>query len=366
MKKSLKRVFSLLLVVTALVTLVACGGNNSTPSTPVSSQNNETQSPQPSGDPIVIRFAVTATSSEFEDGGTTPMGIGCNYFISEIESRSNGRITVQFFPDGQLASSTTELFGGLKNGAFDMTVLSTGAWGEYTSAFAGLNMPYLYTDYDLAYAVLDSEIGQSWMRMAHDATGCLPLAWFDVGFRQLTCNKAVHSPDDLKGMKVRVMVDPIQTATWEALGCAVTPVQYSELYTALQQGMVDAQENPPSNIVASKLYELQDYMILTNHNFTTTLVTLSDSFWSKLSAEDQQLITEVLHEAQEAARAKIMELDEKLIGQIADSGTEFIRLTSEELAAFTEATTSVWPMVEQQMGSEAFNALIDFVEKYNG
>lgn len=192
-------------------------------------------------------------------------------------------------------------------------------------------------NYDEAYAVLDSEVGQSWLQKAQEDTTTIPLAFFDIGFRELTCNNEVHTPDDLKGVKIRVMPDPIQTATWEALGCAVTPVAYSELYTALQQGMVDAQENPPSNIVSSKVYELQNYMVMTNHNFTATIPAISPVIWNQLSADDQQLIRDVMVEAQNEGRKHTAELADGFIQKVEDdAGTKVIYLTDDELKAFQD------------------------------
>lgn len=173
---------------------------------------------------INLRIASSSPTVEFEGDGTTALGISALYFVNQISARTDGRITAQIFPDGQIASSTQEYIGGLQNGAFDIGILNCGSWGDYTSAFAGLNMPYLYLNYDEAYAVLDSEVGQSWLQKAQEDTTTIPLAFFDIGFRELTCNNEVHTPDDLKGVKIRVMPDPIQTATWEALGCAVTPL----------------------------------------------------------------------------------------------------------------------------------------------
>lgn len=357
MKKKFWRVITGILSASLVLSLAACGGDG-TASTTSGSESSE-------GEKIHLRIASSSPTVEFDGDGTTSLGISVNYFIKEIEARSGGRITAQVFPDGQIASSTQEYIGGLQNGAFDIGILNCGSWGDYTSAFAGLNMPYLYFDYDTVYALLDSEVGQSWQQKAYEDTQCLPLAWFDIGFRELTCNVPVHSPSDLEGVKIRVMPDPIQTATWEALGCSVTPVAYSELYTALQQGLVDAQENPPSNIVSSKVYELQNYMVITHHNFTATIPAVSPVLWNKLSDEDKALIQEVMIEAQNKGREQTAALAEGFIATVdEDPTTEIIRLSEDELMAFQEAAKSVWPMVEEQMGSEAFNAMIDFVENY--
>ena len=366
MNKNFKRVATGILSLAMILGLAACGGGSTPSANPGSgSSGGSSSGGAPSGEKVHIRIASSSPTVEFEGDGTTSLGISVNYFIKEIEARTDGRITAQVFPDGQIASSTQEYIGGLQNGAFDIGILNCGSWADYTPAFAGLNMPYLYLDYEEAYAVLDSDVGKAWQAKAEADTSCIPLAWFDIGFRQLTCNNEVHSPADLKGVKIRTMPDPIQMATWEALGCAVTPVAYSELYTALQQKMVDAQENPPSNIVSSKVYELQNYVVLTNHNFTATIPAASPIFWNKLSAEDQQLIRDLMVEAQNKGREQTAELAEGFIKVMEeDGGTQVIRLTTDELKAFQEIAKSVWPMIEEKMGTEAYNELISFVEKY--
>lgn len=360
MNKNFKRMVTGILSLTLILSLAACGGGDKPSSTPGGDNPGV-----PQGEKINIRIASSSPTVEFEGDGTTSLGISVNYFMKEIEARSDGRITAQVFPDGQIASSTQEYIGGLQNGAFDIGILNCGSWADYTPAFAGLNMPYLYFDYETAYAVLDSEVGESWKQKALEDTTCTILGYIDIGFRQLTANTAVRTPDDLKGVKIRTMPDPIQMACWEAMGAAVTPVAYSELYTALQQKMVDAQENPPSNIVSSKVYELQKYMIMTNHNFTVTIPAASPIFWDKLSAEDQTLIREVMIEAQNKGREQTAALAEGFIQVVEDdAGTEIIRLSKEELEVFQAKAKSVWPMIEEQMGTAAYQQLIDFVENY--
>ena len=361
----MKRLTLGILSAAMLLSLAACGGGTDPAPVGGSKSPDAADNGSSSGEKITIRIASSSPTVEFEGAGTTALGISTNYFAREIEARTDGRITAQIFPDGQIASSTQEYIGGLQNGAFDMGILNCGSWADYTPAFAGLNMPYLYFDYDTAYAVLDSEVGEAWKAKAQEDTGCIILGYFDIGFRELTANVAVHTPDDLKGVKIRTMPDPIQMACWEALGAAVTPVAYSELYTALQQKMVDAQENPPSNIVSSKVYELQKYMIITNHNFTATIPAASPIFWDKLSAEDQQLIKDIMIEAQNEGRKHTAELADGFIQTVQDdAGTEVIYLSNDELKQFQEKAKSVWPMVEEQMGTEAYNDMLDFVAEY--
>lgn len=350
MKKKIKMLLSLILAFALMFSLAACGGADA---------------PAESAEKIVIRIASQSPQVEFDGDGTTALGVSVNYFLKEIEERTEGRITGQIFPGGQLATSSEEYIGGLQNGAFDIGILNNGAWSDYTNAFAGLNMPYLYFDFDTVYAVLDSEIGTSWKEKAQADTTVIPLAYFDIGFRELTNSvREIKTPDDVKGLKLRTMVDDIQMAAWEALGAAVTPVAYAELYTALQQKMVDAQENPVSNIVSSKMYELQPFMTMTNHNYTATIPAVSPVFWDKLSAEDQQLIRDVMIEAQNAGRAMTQVFAENFRKTIADAGVAIYVPTTEELQMFQDAVKPVWSKVEVNMGTEDYTALVNFVADY--
>jgi len=362
----IKRVVTSILSLAMVLSLAACGGGTATTTPTPAASGAPTASVAPNeGEKIEIRIASSSSTVEFKDEGTTALGVSVNYFIKEIEARTNGRITAKVFPEGQLASSSEEYIGGLQNGAFDIGVLNNGAWSDYTNAFAGLNIPYLYFDFDTVYAVLDSEIGENWKLKAQEDTTVIPLGYFDIGFRQLTNSvREVKTPADLKGIKLRTMVDDIQMAAWTALGTAVTPVAYSELYTALQQKMVDGQENPVSNIVSSKVYELQPFMTMTNHNYTATIPAASPIFWDKLTAEDQQLIREVMTEAQNKGREKTQIFADAFRKTIADSGVQVYEPTIEELTLFQDAVKPVWTKVEENMGTEGYNALVSFVADY--
>jgi TRAP-type transport system periplasmic protein len=338
------------LALAMLVSLAGCGSKKDAP------KNG-------GGQKINIRIASSSPVVEFQGDRTTALGISTNYFIKEIEKRSNGRIKAKAYPNGQIASSTQEYIGGLQNGAFDIGILNCGSWADYTTAYAGLNIPYLYPSYEVAYAVLDSEIGKSWQAKAQADTKTIPLGFFDIGFRELTANVPVHSPDDLNGIKIRTMPDPIQMACWKVLGANVTPVSYSELYTALQQKMVDAQENPVSNIASSKVYELQKYLIITNHNFTVTIPAASPVFWNKLSDEDKKLIQTVMTEAQNKGREQTHKLEDGFIKTIGTK-SEIIKLTTEELKKFQDKAKSMWPMIQKTMGDDSYNKLVNFVDNY--
>ena len=380
MKKVMKKVIAAMVSTAMLLPLAACGNSNadSAAATPAAAATTAGDSKasegggsvgadgvdHTQGEPFKIRFATNASAGDVAGDGISQTGKGMIYFCKQIEERSGGRITTQIFTDGQLASSTQEYIGGAQNGAYEIFMLNCGSWADYTPAYAGLNIPYLYMDYDDAYAVLDSGLRQEWDQRAQADTQCIPLAHLDIGFRQLTANKEIHSPADLKGVKIRTMVDPIQMNCWEAFGASVTPVPYAELYTALQQKLVDAQENPPSNIVSSKIYEMQNYCMKTNHNFTTTIMAASPVFWSTLTEEDKAFIQDLWKETEMYVRSLTEDLSDGFFDEMQSKGTTVIELTTDELKVFQDVAKSVWPQVEEQMGSEAYNKLVDFVLDY--
>lgn len=376
----MKKVIAAMVSAAMLLPLAACGNSNATSATaPAAAASSDgaaaekkggdgTGSPggvdHTQGASFKIRFATNSSAGDVAGEGISQTGKGMIYFCKQIEERSGSRITTQIFTDGQLASSTQEYIGGAQNGAYEMFMLNCGSWADYTPAYAGLNIPYLYMDYDDAYAVLDSQIRQEWDQRAQADTKCIPLAHLDIGFRQLTANKEIHAPADLKGVKIRTMVDPIQMNCWEAFGASVTPVPYAELYTALQQKLVDAQENPPSNIVSSKLYEMQSYCMKTNHNFTTTIMAASPVFWDTLSEEDKAFLQELWKETEMYVRSLTENLSDGFFDEMQSKGTTVVELTTDELKVFQDVAKSVWPQVEEQMGSEAYNKLVDFVMDY--
>ena len=380
MKKVMKKVIAAMVSTAMLLPLAACGNSkaDSAAATPAAAATTAGDSKasegggsvgadgvdHTQGEPFKIRFATNASAGDVAGDGISQTGKGMIYFCKQIEERSGGRITTQIFTDGQLASSTQEYIGGAQNGAYEIFMLNCGSWADYTPAYAGLNIPYLYMDYDDAYAVLDSGLRQEWDQRAQADTQCIPLAHLDIGFRQLTANKEIHSPADLKGVKIRTMVDPIQMNCWEAFGASVTPVPYAELYTALQQKLVDAQENPPSNIVSSKIYEMQNYCMKTNHNFTTTIMAASPVFWSTLTEEDKAFIQDLWKETEMYVRSLTEDLSDGFFDEMQSKGTTVIELTTDELKVFQDVAKSVWPQVEEQMGSEAYNKLVDFVLDY--
>lgn len=229
-------------------------------------------------------------------------------------------------------------------------------------------MPFLVNNHVLAYNLVTSEIGD---RMSAQCEADIPnskvLGYSTIGIRQMTNkDKPFYSPADLKGVKIRTMNDRVQVATFQAMGASVTSVSYSELFTALQQGVVDAQENPMRNIYNAKFAEVQNYMTLTNHSYTASAILMNKQVWDSISPEDQAIIQQLIDECTARAYARMIINEEVLVDLIKNQGMEIIELTPEQQQAFIDlCEEKVYSMCEEIMGSERYNAMLKKVDELN-
>jgi len=252
-----------------------------------------------------------------------------------IAEKTDGRIQLKFFPSAQLGNER-QMQESLTTGTLEMTV--TGLANLYDPAFALFDFPFLYDNRDQIKAVMYSDLMEE-MGKGIEPKGLKIIGLMEVGFRNITSKKKINGPEDLKGFKIRTPESPAQIETFKAMGAMPTPMPFSELYGALQQGVVDGQENPLENIYNGKLYEVQDYVIETRHIFNFAYVFYSKKLWDKLSAEDQKIIAESVKEGclwQMDYLAK-KEADYKKMLQ--DEGMEFI---SPDRNAFREASAGAF------------------------
>lgn len=290
---------------------------------------------------------------------TVPNGMGVQAMDDGLREKSGGTLYLDMYLDGVLGSSADELIGGAQNGAFDMIALSFGSWGDYTDAFAPLSIPYLFTSSEQLYQFIDGEIGDEIKAKVEADTGMVVLAFLDVGFRNVTNNRGpIKTPDDMKGLKIRTLNDRYQIAAMEALGASTQQTSFSELYSALQQGLVDAQENPIINTYTSKFYEVQKYMTLTRHNYTFTILAISRSALDRLTPEQQQMVMDMGKVAQDTCRSQLVAKETEILSELSQK-MEIYDPTVEELEKFQEVAKTSWGQIEQDMGSENFNRYVN-------
>ncbi|MDP2733224.1 MAG: TRAP transporter substrate-binding protein, partial [Hoeflea sp.] len=263
---------------------------------------------------IKVGYGLPATS-HFGDAATA--------FGAKLEELSGGEFTISQFPDSQLGSERA-MVEGLQVGSIDVAITSTGPVGNFVPEVQLFDIPFLFRDYDHARSIQDGPIGQELLK-AFEPAGLIALAWGDAGFRHFTNNaRPVRTPADIAGLKHRVMENDSHILAFETLGSLPTPMSFTELYTALQNGTLDGQENPISVIIAGKLFEVQDHLSLTSHALTNALVLVSPVVWGPLDDEQKGWFREAALAAQSALRARIDSDDANGLGFLRDQGMQVV------------------------------------------
>ena len=357
---------SLLLVAVMLLSVLAgCGGSKAQESKAPESTAPESTAPESTapeasgdvdytqGDSIIIKIAHVS-----QDG--VPIDEFCDKVGAELSEKTGGRITVQVFPASQMGNNT-ELLEQLQFGTLEMCISSVAFLGGFTNTTALLDLPYLFKNEAAAEEVLDGEVGQA-MFADLSNSGFTGLAWLSTGWRHVTANKEIHTPEDMKGLKIRVMENEMHIAHFNAIGASATPMAFSELYTALQNGTVDCQENPWANIDGNRLYEVQKYIIETGHIYDTSPLLASSIWWDSLSDTDKELISSVVTENLTWERQLSADNQAELREKIGSNGTnEVIQLTADEWQAFRDAAQPVYDQYGPAIGQD----LIDAVDAVN-
>jgi tripartite ATP-independent transporter DctP family solute receptor len=246
-------------------------------------------------------------------------GVAIDTFAREVERRTGGRYRIQTFYSGALGAER-ESVEGVQLGTLDLTLTSTGPLPNFVPEVAILDIPFLFRDYAHARAVLDGPIGQELLGK-FPAKGMVGLAWAENGFRHMTNSRhPVNVPDDLRGLKMRTMENPIHIEAYRQFGIQPTPMAFTEVFTALQQGTVDGQENPLSVITAAKLDQVQKYLSLTGHVYSPAVFLMNKAQWDKLSAADKQAFLEAAREGVRANRARVDDDESKAVADLRTKG----------------------------------------------
>ena len=231
-------------------------------------------------------------------------GIAIDTFAKEVEKRTAGRYKIQTFYAGALGGER-ESIEAVQLGTQELAFSSTGPIPNFVPETKILDVPFLFRDKPHARAVLDGPIGQD-MLGKFDAKGFKALAWAENGFRHMTNSKRdVKSPEDLKGLKMRTMENPVHIAAYKGLGIVTTPMAFPEVFTALQQGTVDGQENPLSVIMSAKFDQVQKHLSLTGHVYSPAIFVMNKAAFDKLTAADKQAFIDSAKEGTKANRARV-------------------------------------------------------------
>ena len=259
-------------------------------------------------------------------------------FAELVEEGSNGELKVDVGGNAQYGDDM-EALTQMRMGTLAFSTNSQGATSSVVPQFSVLGLPFLFDSLPNAWSVMDGEVGDELKNLSEEK-GLVLLALWDNGIRHVSNNvRPIETPEDLRGLKIRTPPDEMTVNIFDALGANPTPMNFSELYIALEQGVVDGQENPLMNIHSSKLHEVQDYISLTGHKYESTPLLMSKMVWDMLSPEHQEVIQAAAVEAGEFNRQASLEADEALRSEMEASGVVFNEVDPE---LFIEATSSVY------------------------
>ena len=284
-------------------------------------------------------------------------GVAIDVFAQEVEKRTGGRYKIQNFYSGALGGER-ECIEAVQLGTQELAFSSTGPVPNFVPDAKILDVPFLFRDKAHARAVLDGPIGQE-MLVKFDAKGFKALAWAENGFRHMTNSmRDVKVPEDLKGLKMRTMENPVHVAAYKGFGIVTTPMAFPEVFTALQQGTVDGQENPLSVIMAAKFEQVQKHLTLTGHVYSPCVFMMNKATFDKLSAADKTAFLEAAKEAVKANRARVDEDDAKGVSELRSKGMSVVE--NVDKSKFVAALAPVNAEFEKQFGKANIDRIRNF------
>jgi len=286
---------------------------------------------------------------------TSHYGAGTQAFCADLEKRTANRYKCQIQAGSNDERASIE---AVQLGTLDVTNTSTGPVSNFVPEVGIVDIPFLFRDYDHARRVLDGPIGQE-MLAKFPSKGIVALAWTENGFRHLTNSKrAVVKPDDVRGLKVRTMQNPVHIQAFQSIGVQPTPMAFSELFTSLQQGVVDGQENPIPVILSAKFSQVQKHLSLTGHVYSPSLLLISPKLWNSLSDADKAAFLEAAKAGAAAQRKKVNDDEAAGISQLRSDGMEVV--VNVDGNAFRAAMTPVWSEFAKKYGADNIKRIQDF------
>ena len=282
---------------------------------------------------------------------------GANKLAELVKERSKGRIEVKVYSDGQLGKGERELLEALQQGTIDIYVGSTAPISNFSPSMGILDIPFLFRDYAHADKVLDGALGVSLLSDI-EKSGFHGLAFWENGFRNLTNSKvAVKTPADAKGMKIRTQENKIHLTAWKTAGVNPVPMAWGEVYGALQQKIIDGQENPIAVIYSAKINEVQKFLSLTQHVYSPAVVIVSQKKWQGMPKEDQEMLLKTAREVAQFQRKLGREAEEKQIAELAAKGMNVTKDVDKE--AWQKAMQPAFAEFAGQFGKDKIDSILN-------
>ncbi len=309
------------------------------------------------GAPTLLRAAPLKITFGHGAAAGNPRSIAAEKFAELVRTKSGGALEITVAGSAMLGDDAAMLTS-LRTGTLGISANSQGATSSIVPELAALGMPFLFTKSADGVKVLNGRLGDQ-LKPKFDALGLVPIGWWDNGIRHITNSKrAITVPEDLKGLKFRTPPDPATIDIFQALGAATAQIAFSELYLALQQGVVDGQENPLANIASAKIYEVNRFISLSAHKWECNPVLMSKMAWNRLDAKSKEIVMEAMAECS-ALQVKLAEdANIQLLGEFRANKT--LTVSEVDLAAFRKQTA---PVLDKWIKEKPFGAFVQNLRK---
>ena len=286
-----------------------------------------------------------------------PIVLGMEKFAEVVTAKSGGKIKVNLFPGGILGSDQANV-SALQGGTLEMVSLNSGILASQAKEFAIFDFPFMFANSKEADAVVDGPFGKK-MHAKLEEKGIVGLAYYELGFLNITNSKrALTKVEDIAGLKLRVIPNPINVDWVKALGANPTPLPFPEVYSAMEQGAIDGHENPVTVIAANKLYEVQKHLAITNHQYNPQSVIISKKFWDGLSASEKQIVQDAATESakyqREQARAQLA----VALETVKKGGMQVSEFSPAETAKFVKVVS---PVITKYAGTVGESTVTDLL-----
>ena len=312
--------------------------------------------------PLALAALLAATGAQaqtvlkigYATAATSHYGVGSTVFCEEMEKGTQGRYKCQQFPNSALGGEREQI-EAVQLGTQDIVNTSTGPLGNFVPEVKIVDIPFLFRDYDHARKVMDGPIGQD-LQKKMEAKGLINLAWTENGFRHMTNSKrAINQAADANGLKMRTMENKVHMEGYKTFGILPTPMAWPEVFTALQQGTVDGQENPIPVILSAKLSQVQKHLSLTNHVYSPAVLIVSPSIWNKLSDADKKVFSEAAKKGAAAQRKKVNDDEANGIAELKKDGMQVVEQVNGE--SFRKAVAPAYAQYAKEFGADKIAAI---------
>lgn len=300
--------------------------------------------------PIIIKFSHVVAND-------TPKGKGAEYFKKLAEERTGGKVKIEVYPNSALYKDKEEV-EALQLGSVQMLAPSLAKFGPLgVKEFEVFDLPFIFDNYDELNKVCDGQVGQDLLKKL-ESKGFIGLGYWDNGFKVMTANKPIHKPSDMKGLKMRIQSSKVLEAEMRALGSLPQVLAFSEVYQAMQTGVVDGNENTISNVYTQKMHEVQKYLSLTDHGYIGYAVIVNKKFWDGLPADIRTTLEGAMKETSAYVRGIAKKENDDALEAIRKEGkTEIIKITPEEKKEWKKALVPVHKEMESRVGKETIQSI---------